>query len=37
MAHVCVRYLDQTAKITEISEYTFVMEKGDNWKIAAVK
>lgn len=36
-AHVYVRYLDQTAKIAEISEYTFVMEKGDNWKIVEVK
>lgn len=35
--HVYVRYLDQTAKIAEISEYTFVMEKGDNWKIVEVK
>lgn len=36
-AHVYVRYLDQTAKMAEISEYTFVMEKGDNWKIVEVK
>lgn len=37
MAHVCVRYLDQTAKMTEIPEYTFIMEKGDNWRIAGVR
>lgn len=31
--HVYVRYLDQTAKVTQISEYTLTLEKGDNWKI----
>lgn len=32
-AHVYVRYLDQTAKIAQVSEYTLTLEKGDNWKI----
>lgn len=31
--HLYVRYLDQTAKMTQISEYTLTLEKGDNWKI----
>lgn len=35
--HVYVRYLDQTAKMTQISEYTLTLEKGDNWKIAEAK
>lgn len=33
MAHVYVQYLDQDAKVTQISEYTLTLEKGDNWKI----
>lgn len=32
-AHVYVRYLDQTAKMMQLSEYTLTLEKGDNWKI----
>lgn len=35
--HTYVRYLDQTAKITQISEYTLTLEKGENWKIVGVK
>ena len=31
--HLYVRYLDQTAKMTQLSEYTLTLEKGDNWKI----
>lgn len=31
--HVYVQYLDQTAKMTQLSEYTLTLEKGDNWKI----
>ena len=33
MVHVYVRYLDQDAKMTQISEYSLTLEKGDNWKI----
>lgn len=32
-AHVMVKYLDQTAKVTQLSEYTLTLEKGENWKI----
>lgn len=35
--HTYVRYLDQTAKMTQISEYTLTLEKGDNWKIVEAK
>lgn len=35
--HLYVRYLDQTAKMTQLSEYTLTLEKGDNWKIVAVE
>lgn len=37
VTHVYVKYLDQVAKIIQLSEYTLVMEKGDNWKIVEVK
>ncbi|MEI2994126.1 MAG: conjugal transfer protein [Roseburia hominis] len=37
MAHVYVKYLDQVAKVTEISEYTLTLEKGDNWRIVAAE
>ena len=36
-AHIYVQYLDQVSKATEVSEYTLVLEKGDNWKIVEVK
>ena len=32
-AHVLVKYLDQTAKITQLCEYTLTLEHGENWKI----
>ena len=32
-AHVLVKYLDQTAKVTQLSEYTLTLEKRENWKI----
>ena len=35
--HVYVKYLDQVAKVTEISEYTLTLEKGDNWRIVAAE
>ena len=35
--HLYVRYLDQTAKMTQISEYTLTLQKGDNWKIINVE
>lgn len=35
--HTYVRYLDQTAKITQLSEYTLTLKKGENWKIVGVK
>lgn len=35
--HLYVRYLDQTAKMTQLSEYTLTLEKGDNWKIVKVE
>ena len=35
--HLYVRYLDQTAKMTQISEYTLTLQKGDNWKIIDVE
>ena len=36
-AHVYVKYLDQTAKMTQLSEYTLTMEKGDNWRIVSAQ
>lgn len=33
VAHVYVQYLDQVAKITQVSEYKLILEKADNWKI----
>lgn len=35
--HTYVRYLDQTAKITQLSEYTLTLKKGENWKIVEVE
>ena len=35
--HAYVRYLDQTAKITQLSEYTLTLKKGENWKIVEVE
>lgn len=35
--HAYVKYLDQTAKMTQIAEYTLTLEKGDNWKIVDAK
>ena len=32
-AHILVKYLDQTAKITQLCEYTLTLQKGENWKI----
>lgn len=31
--YVYVQYLDQKTKITQIAQYAFTLEKGDNWKI----
>lgn len=33
MVHTYIKYLDQTAKMTQIAEYTLTLEKADNWKI----
>lgn len=35
--HAYVKYLDQTAKMTQIAEYTLTLEKNDNWKIVDAK